>query len=85
MLEGDDFILWETLSPFAMSDEEKEEGTGVKKLHTLPWRTEEATDLIRRIDATLGETRTYGEPSERKPCINCEAFVKPDYEPTEEN
>ena len=64
-----------------MSDEEFDEEQQILTLRTLPWRDDEATDLIRRIDATLKEVRVYGqEPSTRAPCKNCANFVKEGYE-----
>lgn len=85
MEREEDKQLWNTLNAWAMSDEESGEENHIRQFRTLPWRTDEATQLVRSCDAALGVVRVYGDPLEWQPDHRCENFVKPvQFEDTEE-
>ena len=45
MEDPDDVLLWGKLNAWAMSDEESD-GENGRIFKTLPWRSDEATDLL---------------------------------------
>ncbi|XP_057302909.1 uncharacterized protein LOC130637355 [Hydractinia symbiolongicarpus] len=73
--EDNDLDVWSKINVCAKSDEDEDE-EGNKIFRSLPWRTEEVSDLIRRCDMALEVIRKYGEPSERAPNVHCLEFVK---------
>lgn len=72
-------MIWDKLNAWAMSDVEYDEEKKISVHRTLLWRSDEATDIIRRCDASLGVVRVYGEPSDRQPNNKCVNFVKPEF------
>ena len=70
-----DKMKWGTLNAWAMSDEETESDSGDRVFRTLPWRSADVTDLIKRCDAALGVVRKYGQPSIRSPNEKCLNFT----------
>ena len=77
----EDKAVWSKLNVWAMSDEESSnEENASRVFRTLPWRTEEATNLIQRCDTTLGIIRNYGDPSTRAPDHRCSGFLRIDYD-----
>ena len=58
--------LWEKMTPYAMSDQETDEEHGGKTFRTIIWRTDEANDLIQRLDTALGVRRLYSGRSDRE-------------------
>lgn len=75
MEDPDDVLLWGKLNAWIMSDEESD-GENGRMFTTLPWRSEEAADLLNRIYMALGVVRKYGDPSERTPNNKCQEFLK---------
>ena len=75
MEDPDDVLLWGKLNAWALSDEESDSENG-RIFRTLPWRSDETTDLLNRIDMALGVVRKYGDPSERTPNNKCQEFLK---------
>ena len=67
----------EALNAWGMQDEEKENGEVIHR--TLPWRKDEYTDIIKRVDKALVIRRKYGKPSEREANEKCLTFVKDEY------
>ena len=72
-------VVWDTLSPAAMSDQEFDDEKQIHVNRTIPWRSEIVTNLIKQIDISLKVIRVYGEPSLRDPDPKCAAFVADDY------
>ena len=62
------------------NEESSNEENSARNFRTLPWRTEEAINLIQRCDATLGIIRNYGKPSIRAPDHRYSEFLKIDYD-----
>ena len=53
MENPDNVLLWRKLNAWAMSDEESDDENG-KIFRTVPRQSDEATDLLNRIDMALG-------------------------------
>ena len=62
--DKDDIELWGKRNVWAMSDVESD-GAGGVAYRTPIWRTEEASELIRRCDLSINKTWCYIEISER--------------------
>ena len=75
MENPDNVLLWRKLNAWAMSDEESDDENG-KIFRTVPRQSDEATDLLNRIDMALGIVRKYGDPSERSPNNKYQEFLK---------
>ena len=72
-------MIWDSLTPAAMSDQEYDEEQQLHVNRTIPWRSGVATNLIKQIDHSLKVVRVYGEPSLRKPDNKCGPFVEEGY------
>ena len=46
-------VVWDTLSPAAMSDQEFDDEKQIHVNRTIPWRSEIVTNLIKQIDISF--------------------------------
>ena len=75
MEDPDDVLLWGKLNALAMSDEECD-GESSRILRILPWRSDEATDLLNRTGMAFDVVRKYGDSSKRTRNNKCQEFLK---------
>ena len=65
---GGDFLPW--------PNDQESDGENGRIFRTLPWRIDEATDILNRIGMALGVAKKYGDPSERTPNNRCQGYLK---------
>ena len=64
-----------------MSDEESGNEVDPRRVfRTLPWRSDEATNVIERCDEALRVVRHYGVSSLRQPYRRFWDYVKPEFQ-----